>query len=232
MEPHEFWQQLYPRGTFAPSPRHCEGFPVDLPDGQQLLLPIRPLPDGTHALASLIINQAGFAVQMALAGHLAAALAALAPDVVVGLPTLGLTLAAPVAARLGHTRYVPLGTSRKFWYRDELSVPLSSITTPGQGKRLYLDPRLLPLIAGRRVVLIDDVISTGTSITAGIDLLATVGVTPVAVGAAMLQSNRWRDRPAAALPDWQSRVLGVFSTPLLERDGGEGWRAVDQAAAQ
>jgi hypothetical protein len=56
-------------------------------------------------------------------------------------------------------------------------------------------------------------------------------VTPVAIGAAMLQSNRWRDRPCAGLPDWQSRVSGVFSTPLLERDG-EGWRALVQAPAQ
>lgn len=229
MEPHEYWQQLHPPGTFEPSGRYRDGFPVELPDQRQLLLPIRPLPDGTHALPSLIINQASFAVQAALVDHLATALAPLNPEVVVGLPTLGLTLAAAVATRLGHPRYVPLGTSRKFWYRDELSVPLSSITTPGQGKRLYLDPRLLPLIEGRRIVLIDDVISTGTSITAGLELLAAVGVTPVIIGAAMLQSGRWLDRDCPVLPGWQSRVLGVFSAPLLERDGDDGWRAVDQA---
>jgi len=27
---------------------------------------------------------------------------------------------------------VPLGNSEKFWYRTELSVPLSSVTTPDQ----------------------------------------------------------------------------------------------------
>ena len=83
------------------------------------------------------------------------------PDVIVGLPTLGLTLAAATAQSIGHHRYVPLGTSRKFWYDESLSVSLSSITSPDVHKRLYIDPRMLPLIEGRRVALIDDVISSG-----------------------------------------------------------------------
>ncbi|MGO7573215.1 phosphoribosyltransferase, partial [Rhizobium ruizarguesonis] len=66
-------------------------------------------------------------------------------DVVTGRPTLGLKLAAAVAQKLGHDRYFPLGTSRKCWYRDELDVALSSSTTPTQQKRLYIDPRMLPL---------------------------------------------------------------------------------------
>jgi len=41
------------------------------------------------------------------------------------------------------------------------SRQLSSITTPTQQKRLYIDPRMLPLLQGRRVALIDDVISSG-----------------------------------------------------------------------
>ena len=47
------------------------------------------------------------------AEDLAARLRPFSPEVVVGLPTLGLTLAAAVAERLGHARYVPCGTSRK-----------------------------------------------------------------------------------------------------------------------
>lgn len=100
---------------------------------------------------------------------------------VVGLPTLGLTLAAAVARHLGHKRYVPLGTSRKFWYLEELSVPMSSITTK-QEKRLYIDPRMMPLIENRRVALVDDVISSGTSIVAGLSLLAASKIEPVVVG--------------------------------------------------
>ncbi|MBB4952042.1 adenine/guanine phosphoribosyltransferase-like PRPP-binding protein [Agrobacterium vitis] len=184
MQPHDFWQTVHPPGTFKLDGGHQYFFPACLANGQQLPLPIRPLSDGCHALASLIINQASFTVVHALAEDLAARLKPYAPEVVIGLPTLGLTLASEVAKKLGHGRYVPLGTSRKFWYEDGLSVPLSSITTPDQIKRLYIDPRMVPLVKHTRVALIDDVISSGSSIIAGLSLLATCGISPVVIGAA------------------------------------------------
>lgn len=219
MQPQQFWQELHPAGAVEPNPPYADAYPATLPDGRQLLLPLRPLPDGQSALCSLIVNQASFAVLDALAVHLAARLLEHDPEVVVGLPTLGLTLAAAVAMRLGHSRYVPLGTSRKFWYEPRLSVPMSSVTTPDE-KRLFLDPRLLPLLDGKRVALVDDVISTGRSITAGLELLAIAGVEPVAIGAAMLQSERWRE--ASDLADRQHRLVTVIRSPRLSRQQ-DGW---------
>jgi adenine/guanine phosphoribosyltransferase-like PRPP-binding protein len=224
MMPHDFWQEIHPPGTFETDEDFTSFFVAELEDGRQLRLPIRVLADGEHALASLIVNQASFAVLDALAENLAAKIEAAGIEVVAGLPTLGLTLAAAVAQKLGHPRYVPLGTSRKFWYRDDLSVPLSSITTPEQQKRLYIDPRMLPLLEGRRVALIDDVISSGTSIVAGLDLLASCGIEPVVIGAAMLQSDRWREKLDAAGPQWLARTKGVFATPILERTADGKWR--------
>ena len=144
---------------------------------------------------------------MACGAILAEKLRPLKPDVVIGLPTLGLTLAAAVARHLGHSRYVPLGTSRKFWYLEELSVPMSSITTK-QEKRLYIDPRMLPLIEGRRVVLVDDVISSGSSIISGLSLLASSGIKPVVIGAAMLQSDRWVQKIACRAGVWHQASRG------------------------
>jgi adenine/guanine phosphoribosyltransferase-like PRPP-binding protein len=220
LRPEDFWQGLLPAGA-APPPPWRGAFPARLPDGRVLALPIRSLGDGAQGIASLILNQASFAVEEALADALAERLAAHAPEVVAGLPTLGLSLARAVAARLGHARYVPLGTSRKFWYDPALSVEMSSITSPGGGKRLYLDPRMLPLLEGRRVVLVDDVISSGRSIGAGLSLLALAGLRPVAVGAAMLQTTRWQ----AALEGLP--VEGVLRSPLLRR-AGEGWRVAEE----
>lgn len=224
MQPHDFWQELHPPQSFALEEEYRGFYPAKLPDGRQLQLPIRVLADGEHALASLIINQASFVVQDALAEALAARLADYGVDVIVGLPTLGLTLAAAVARALGHTRYVPLGTSRKFWYRDELSVSLSSITTPNQEKRLYIDPRMLPLLEGKRVALIDDVISSGASIVSGLALVTACGIEPVVIGAAMLQSERWRERVDADGRQWSERIVGVFSTPILQKTANDGWR--------
>lgn len=222
MQPHDFWQTIEPADetekTFAGS------YVARLPGRRCLRLPIRALADGVHGLASLIINQASFAVQAELANALAERLSPYRPDVVVGLPTLGLTLASLVAQKLGHDRYVPLGTSRKFWYEDDLSVPMSSITTTSE-KRLYVDPRLLPLVEGRRVVVIDDVISSGASMIAGLDLMMRIGVEPVAIGAAMLQTEAWRERLAAIDSAWPERIVGVFTTPRLVRTGDGHWRA-------
>ncbi len=223
MQPHEFWQKLYAPETFNVQGVHETFFPATLDDGRQLQLPIRPLSDKQHALASLIVNQAAFDVVDALSDDLAAKLNAFEPDVIVGLPTLGLTLASEVARKLGHSRYVPLGTSRKFWYEEELSVPLSSITTPDQIKRLYIDPRMLPLLDGRRIALVDDVISSGTSIVAALNLLNSRALKPVVIGAAMLQTQRWRAPLEQLGTEFAEMTRGCFTTPMLKHGDNGGW---------
>lgn len=225
MNPHDFWQSFSPASQEAPDGIFSEAYPARLTDGRQLLLPIRPLTDGTSALASLIINQASFAVVDALATDLANQLRPYDPEILIGLPTLGLTLAARVAEKLDHSRYVPLGTSRKFWYDDALSIPLASITSPEHQKRLFVDPRMLPLMKDKRVVLIDDVISSGRSIIAGLLLLQKCGIHPIAVAAAMLQTDRYKEKIAAHDRDLADRVHACFSTPLLKRTEDGHWRA-------
>lgn len=213
----DVWQELYRNLTPGVQPDQ-QSFAIDL-GGQQILLPIRVLPEGDRAVVSLILNQASFRVLDLIADVLAERLAPLAPDVVVAVPTLGLPLAEAVARRLGHSRLVPLGYSRKFWYDEALSLPLSSITTPGGGKRLYVDPHMLPLLKNRRVLVVDDVLSSGASMRTVLALLDRAGIRPMAVGAAMLQGERWVE----AVPD---RVIGAFATPILTR-GCDGWQALD-----
>jgi len=66
------------------------------------MLPIRQLPDNpSEAVASLILNQASIAVHDELGDILANAVRDFEPEVVIGLPTLGLTVANVVARRLG-----------------------------------------------------------------------------------------------------------------------------------
>jgi len=225
MQPHDFWQEIHLPETFErlPAEGHRGFFPAEFEDGRQVCFPIRELADGEHALASLIINQASFIVEEALCASLADKVLPFEPEVVIGLPTLGLTLASGTAKKLGHARYVPLGTSRKFWYREELSVPMSSITSPEQVKRLYLDPRMLPLIENRRVLLVDDVISSGRSIVAALKLLDALGIVPVAIGAAMLQTDAWREPVSTIYPHTLERVVGVLRTPRLKRVATGGW---------
>src|ERR1700689_2280806 len=217
-----YWQELTPEipARFSATPPYRFGYPVDLPCGRILVLPLRQLPDGHRAVASLIANQASNTVVAALADYMATQARAIDAEIVVGLPTLGLAFASLIAERLGQTRYVPLGYSRKFWYDDALSEHAASITSPAAGKHLRLDPNLLPLIEGRRVALVDDAISTGATAVAAVRLLQKAGVEVAGMIVAMKQTNRW-EAPAAALSA-PLAVRAVYGCPLFQLSDA-GW---------
>ena len=204
-----FWQDFAQQ---AAPPPWTDRYPATMPDGQVLELPIRDY--GDTGVAGLIANQASFAVVRALTGWMAAAVADLRADTVLGLPTLGQVFAPLLAEALGHPSWVAAGYTRKRWYDDALSVPITSSTGPA-GRRLWLDPSVLDRLAGRRVLLVDDVISSGASARAGLALLALAGVRPVALAVAMAQGERWRPL--------DMDVRAAFSTPLLHRSSGGGW---------
>ncbi|MEO8523903.1 MAG: phosphoribosyltransferase [Caldimonas sp.] len=219
-----FWQRLEPlaewHGRWSPPWRH--GVPVRVPaepEERVLFLPIRALPNSSdRGVASLIANQASLDVADALTKTMGRLATPLDAEVVVGLPTLGFVFACGVARSLGHTRWVPLGYSRKFWYDEALSTEVASITTPGPGKRLYLDPNQLALVRGRRVLLVDDALSSGQTVQQVWTLMEHLGAEVAGVVVAMRQGERWR---AALGHERAQRVHGVFDSPLLElRDHG------------
>ena len=213
----DYWQRFEP--VAPPDAAVTGSYPAAMPDGRALMLPMRDL--GDFAVAGLIANQMSFAVLDQVADWLAAAARALRPDIVVGLPTLGHTVGAALARALGHAHWVAPSTTRKRWYDDALSAPLSSITSPAgganTGRRMWLDPRMLPRLAGRRVLLCDDVISTGSSAQAGLALLRAADIQPVGLAVAMIQGGRWRAQWPGEVP-----VVSAFATPLFTR-GEHGW---------
>jgi adenine/guanine phosphoribosyltransferase-like PRPP-binding protein len=223
----EFWQEILPPGDPAgrAQPPYRYGYPVRLPDGSVLVLPLRRLPDANRAVASFIANQASFAVNDVLAAAMAGHARGLGAEVVVGMPTLGLVFAPKVAKLLGHGNYVPLGYSRKFWYRDALSEPVRSITTPGAGKAVFIDPNLLPRLAGRRAVVVDDAVSSGTTLLSVLTLLERVDARLAGIVVAMRQGVAWRESLAARDPALPGLVRGVVAAPLFERVEG-GWAPI------
>lgn len=123
-----------------PNPPYQGSYPCLLPDGDYLELPFLPLPSNFEtAIAFLCSNQTTFAVEDRLSTYMTDLARNWNPEVVVGMPTLGMVYAASVAKKLGHERYVPLGYSRKFWYLEDLSVPVRSITSPNKPKTVYID---------------------------------------------------------------------------------------------
>lgn len=225
----EFWQSLTaepPEGA-ARAPFR-DGYAVRLRCGRWLTLPLRAIADAEppRAVASLIPNQASFDVVDALVSAMAEDARAAGAQTVVGLPTLGFALAPGVARESGLSRFVPLGYSRKFWYDDALGVPVSSLTSPGAGKTLYIDPNQLELVRGKRVVVVDDTVSSGRSLVAARDLLAKAGAEAVAYIVAMQQGSLWRGYFEKTAPEILPRLRRQFSTPHFAL-GPAGWTPIE-----
>ncbi len=212
-----------PAMTTPPAPPYQTRVPVQLLDGDWLDLPLLTLPpDHDTAIAYLCLNQTGFVVEDRLAAAVTDLVRPLRAEIVVGMPTLGTVLASAVARRLGHPDYVPLSYSRKFWYTDELSTQVISITSPGKPKTVFVDPRLLKRLEGRRVLLVEDVISTGGTVAGELDLMRRIGADIVGIAVAIKETRVWVDRLAAIDPRLPAMVHAPASYPLFRRSA-EGW---------
>jgi adenine/guanine phosphoribosyltransferase-like PRPP-binding protein len=207
-------------------PPYRDYYPVTLSSGAQLDLPIQPLPGGEQAIALLMSNQTSFDVERELGDALTTLAAGFSAEVIAGIPTLGLDYARWVARGLGFADYVALGNSRKFWYSDALSVPVHSVTSPGADKRLYLDPMLIERVAAKRVLIIDDVINTGGSAAAAIELLQRAGALVVGLCVVLIEGSAWREPLTRFAADWPDRVRGLGRIPLLARGAG-GWTPIE-----
>ena len=104
--------------------------------------------------------------------HAADALLPLLPtaDYLLTAEAKGIPLAYALAERLGMPRYIVARKSVKAYMDKPLETSVHSITTHKE-QRLYLDQDDASRIQGKRVILLDDVISTGESM-AGLHRLA------------------------------------------------------------
>jgi adenine/guanine phosphoribosyltransferase-like PRPP-binding protein len=223
--------RFIPKGKLLPAlePPYHDTYPVLLRNGSWLELPLQPFPDGQMAIALLMSNQTPFTVEQALAPLLSELADGFAPEAIVGIPTLGLDYARIVAQQLNLSHYTALGNSRKFWYEDALSVPVESVTSPGVTKRLYLDPGLVDRVAGKRTVIVDDVINTGGTAEAAIQLLQKVEAEVVGLVVVLTEGHDWKQRLQAIEFDWKSAVQAVGHIPLFQKTK-VGWIPIPETS--
>ena len=112
-------------------------------------------------------------------------------DVILTAETKGIPLAYE-AARQSGKNYVVARKSVKVYMTDPISVKVNSITTAHE-QTLYLSQEDIALLKGKRVLILDDVISTGESLTA-IEKLAETAGAKVAAKAAVLAEGDAADR--------------------------------------
>lgn len=84
-------------------------------------------------------------------------------EVVITAESKGLQLAHCVARNLGQKFYAVARKSKKLYMQDGISSTVRSITTSGE-QTVYLSRHDVELLEGKKVAIVDDVISTGGSL--------------------------------------------------------------------
>ena len=140
-------------------------------DGVTAQLPILPLPSGvkicffnlhgnvllTEKCARLLTDKIGDC------------------EVLITAESKGLQLTHCVARNMGMPFYAVARKSKKLYMQDGIDVPIASSITTGKEQRLYLSRHDVELIKGKKVCIVDDVVSTGASLAGLEALVETAG---------------------------------------------------------
>jgi len=119
-------------------------------------------------------------------------------------------VATEVTRALGLDQYVILHKTPKIHLADAVAEPVRSITTNAD-QRLLFDRARIPAVAGKRVAIVDDVVSTGASTGAALRLLRSIGADVVAIGTLVTEASVWE----TSLGDDAQRVLALGKIPVF-----------------
>ena len=129
-------------------------------------------------------------------------------DYLITAEAKGIPLAHEMARQAGNAKYILARKAPKLYMRDIFSVAVNSITTAKE-QRLYLDGADAALMKGKRILLVDDVISTGESMAA-LEALVTKAGGEICGRAAILAEGDAQDRPD---------IVYLEKLPLFHPDG-------------
>lgn len=129
-------------------------------------------------------------------------------DYLITAEAKGIPLAHEMARQAGNAKYILARKAPKLYMRDIFSVSVNSITTANE-QHLYLDGADAALMNGKRILLVDDVISTGESMAA-LEALVTKAGGEICGRAAILAEGDAQDRPD---------IVYLEKLPLFHPDG-------------
>ena len=95
-------------------------------------------------------------------------------DYIITAESKGIPIAHEMARLAGNQKYFLARKKPKLYMTGVFEVTVRSITTEGEQK-LYLDKADADLMAGKRILIVDDVISTGESLRAIEELVKAAG---------------------------------------------------------
>jgi adenine phosphoribosyltransferase len=171
--------------------------------GLQRELPIITVPSGVRLA---VFNMLGDIEMTKIAGReLAARLHLRHPDIIVTTETKSVPLAYEIASLL-ELPYVVLRKSYVSYMGEALETKVQPITT-GHPRTIYLDARDQVLCGGKRVAIVDDVISTGSTLQAMRELMTRAGAEIVAEAAVFTEGD----------PEQWTEVIALGHLPLMEQ---------------
>ena len=147
-----------------------EFYKVDI-NGYNAELPILPLPSGVKIC---FFNLHG---NSEMTEHCGKELAKLLTDceVVITAESKGLQLAHVTARELGHHYYAVARKSKKLYMQDGICVSYGSSITTGKAQEFHLSKHDADLLNGKKVAIVDDVVSTGESVAGLVQLAEKAG---------------------------------------------------------
>jgi adenine phosphoribosyltransferase len=182
--------------------------------GMKIDLPIVSItPD--FAISLMMVIDLGVRFGEHVGRQLGKKLAPLEPDVIVGAATLGIPVAIEVSRALGLDDYVILQKSPKIHLSDALVQTITSITSKGDQK-LLLDRRAIPLLQGKRVVVVDDVVASGSSLKGSVDLVRKAGGDVIGIGVILTEARDWQEKLGADA----ALIHSLAHIPQFSRDRG------------
>ena len=167
-------------------------------------LPLCPISDTLNIGAFVIFGDPE------LTTACAEALNARAPehDVMITAESKGIPLICEMARLQGNKRYVLARKGAKLYMRDVMEVEVRSITTD-HIQKLYLDGNDAEYMKGKRVVIVDDVISTGESLRALEELVKAAGGEVVGRMAILAEGDATE----------REDLIYLEKLPLFDKDG-------------
>ncbi len=129
-------------------------------------------------------------------------------DYIITAESKGIPLAHEMARLAGNQKYFIARKKPKLYMTGVFEVTVRSITTEGEQK-LYLDRADADLMAGKRILIVDDVISTGESLSAIESLVIAAGGNIVGKMAILAEGDA-KDR---------EDIIYLEPLPLFNADG-------------
>ena len=172
--------------------------------GCERALPLCPISDELNIGAFVIFGDPE------LTSACAQALVERAPahDVMITAESKGIPLICEMARLAGEKRYILARKAPKLYMRDLFSAEVRSITTD-HVQTLYLDGADAAFMRGKRVLVVDDVISTGESLRALEELVKQAGGEVVCRMAILAEGDATK----------RDDIIYLEKLPLFDREG-------------